>query len=126
MIYQDDYHWLQIAMADCHWWLTVMVDSSGEITQYYFDITLENQLLASRDSWFTDIYLDVVMMPDGRLDLLDADELDEALQDGEITAEQHQMAHLWAQELMEELPQQLPKLKVFCEELFTQLKEEEK
>ena len=66
------------------------------------------------------------MMPDGRLDLLDADELDEALQDGEITAEQHQMAHLWAQELMEELPQQLPKLKVFCEELFEQLKEEEK
>ena len=126
MIYQDDYHWLQIAMADCHWWLTVMVDGSGEITQYYFDITQENQLLASRDSWFTDIYLDVVMMPDGRLDLLDADELDEALHCGEITAEQHQMAHLWAKELMEELPQQLPKLKVFCEELFEQLKEEEK
>lgn len=126
VIYQDDYHWLQIAMADCHWWLTVMVDGSGEITQYYFDITLENQLLGSRDSWFTDIYLDVVMMPDGRLDLLDADELDEALHCGEITAEQHQMAHLWAKELMEELPQQLPKLKVFCEELFEQLKEEEK
>ena len=126
VIYQDDYHWLQIAMADCHWWLTVMVDSQGKITQYYFDITLENQLLGSRDSWFTDMYLDIVMMPDGRLDLLDADELDEALGCGEITEEQHRLAYAWAQELMAELPAKLPKLKIFCEEMFAQLKGEEK
>ena len=65
------------------------------------------------------------MMPDGRLDLLDADELDEALRNGDITAEQHGMAHIWAQKLMAELPQNLPKLKAFSEELFRQLKGEE-
>ena len=126
VIYQDDYHWLQIAMADRHWWLTVMVDAEGKITQYYFDITLENCLMGSRDSWFTDLYLDVVLMPDGRLDLLDADELDEALRNGDITEEQHRMACIWAQELMEELPQNLQKLKHFCEKLFEQLKGEER
>ena len=93
---------------------------------YYFDITLENQLLGSRDSWFTDIYLDVVMMPDGRLDLLDADELDDAFRCGEITEEQHRLAHAWADELMAELPANLPKLRAFCEEMFAQLKGEEK
>ncbi|MBQ8599666.1 MAG: DUF402 domain-containing protein [Oscillospiraceae bacterium] len=126
VIYEDDYHWLQIAMEDCHWWLTVMVDGHGQITQYYFDITLENHLLGSRDSWFWDLYLDVVLMPDGRMDLLDADELDEALRQGDITAEQHVLAHQWAQELMSDLPKRLPRLKEFCEGLFAQLKGEEK
>lgn len=126
VIYEDDYHWLQIAMEDCHWWLTVMIDGNGQITQYYFDITLENHLLGSRDSWFWDLYLDVVLMPDGRFDLLDADELDEALRQGDITAEQHALAHHWAQELTAKLPQKLPSLKAFCEELFAKLKGEEK
>ena len=65
------------------------------------------------------------MMPDGRLDLLDADELDEALEQGDITQEQHQLAHQWTKELMTELPKNLPRLKAFCEELFVQLKERE-
>lgn len=123
VIYRDNYHWLQVCMADCHWWLTAMVDETGEITQYYFDITLENQLLGNRDSWFTDIYLDVVMMPDGRIDLLDADELDDALACGEITAEQHACAHVWAKELIEALPQRLPQLKAFVEDLYKELKQ---
>lgn len=122
VIYQDNYHWLQLCMAGCHWWLTAMVDETGAITQYYFDITLENHLLGSRDSWFRDIYLDVVMMPDGRIDLLDADELDEALASGDITEEQHELAHQWAEELMHELPRNLPRLKAFVEELYRQLK----
>ena len=122
VIYKDNYHWLQVCMADSHWWLTAMVDEAGEITQYYFDITLENQLLGSRDSWFTDIYLDVVLMPDGRMDLLDADELDNALQNGDITEEQHALAHQWAKNLMEQLPQNLPRLKAFVEELYKELK----
>ncbi len=122
VIYKDNYHWLQVCMANTHWWLTAMVDEKGEITQYYFDITLENHLLGSCDSWFTDIYLDVVVMPDGRIDLLDADELDEALTCGEITEELHQLAHTWAKELMEGLPQKLPKLKAFVEELYQKLK----
>lgn len=122
VIYKDNYHWLQVCMADSHWWLTAMVDEKGEITQYYFDITLENHLLGSRDSWFTDIYLDVVMMPDGRIDLLDVDELDEALSNGDITKEEHSLAHRWADELMKELPHHLPQLKTFVEELYRELK----
>lgn len=125
VIYRDDYHWLQIVMPEQHWWLTAMVDEKGQITQYYFDISLENHLLGSGESWFWDIYLDVVLMPDGRLDLLDADELDEALEQGDITQEQHQLAHQWTKELMTELPKNLPRLKAFCEELFVQLKERE-
>lgn len=125
VIYQDDYHWLQVAMEDSHWWLTAMVDAQGNITQYYFDITLENQLLQSRDSWFTDIYLDVVMMPDGRLDLLDEDELDAALESGDISAEQHKLAHQWADELMDNLPKNLARLQEFCKKLYGELKKSE-
>ena len=87
---------------------------------------MENQLLQSRDTWFSDIYLDVVMMPDGRLDLLDEDELDAALSCGDITKEQHRLAHQWAKELMEAFPQNLPRLKEFCEGIYRKLKEEER
>ncbi len=122
VIADDGYSWLQIAVEGQHWWLTAMLAPNGALTQYYFDITLENHLLGSRDSWFWDLYLDVVLMPDGRLDLLDEDELDEALASGDITAEQHALAHDCAGKLMKELPERLPQLQEFCRELEKELR----
>ena len=122
VIVEEGLSWLQIAVENTHWWLTAMLDSEGNIRQYYFDITLENHLLGSKESWFYDIYLDVVMMPNGEMDLLDEDELDEALESGDITSEQHKNAHIWAENLMKELPGKVSELEKFCKELFVKLR----
>lgn len=84
--------WLQIAFRDAYYWVTAMFDQNNELLQIYFDITNGNCLDNEENPTFDDLYLDIMMEPDGTLHLLDRDELDEALEAGEITTAQHQKA----------------------------------
>ena len=81
--------WLQIAMPDQHVWVTAMFDDQGHVLQIYFDITNGNCLEPADNPTFEDMYLDIVMEPDGALYVLDRDELDEALKAKQITEKQH-------------------------------------
>ena len=84
--------WLQIAFQDAYYWVTAMFDRDEKLLQIYFDMTNGNCLDCRENPTFEDLYLDVVMEPDGTLHVLDRDELDEALEAGEISTEQHQRA----------------------------------
>ncbi len=84
--------WLQIAFQDAYYWVTAMFDRNNNLLQIYFDITNGNSLENKDNPTFEDLYLDIVMEADGTLHVLDRDELDEALEAGEISAEQHQKA----------------------------------
>ena len=117
----DGYAWLQIAPEGNNWWLTAMFDSARRIVQYYFDVTARNVLLGSGDSYFLDMFLDVVLLPGGQVFLLDQDELDDALQSGIISANEHQQAQSLAQQLMDSAPAHLPELKSFCTNCFNSL-----
>lgn len=119
-IADNGYSWLQIAPEGENWWLTVMFDQDGEIIQYYFDISLKNEIDGER-SWFTDLYLDVVLVPDGRLELLDQDELDAALAEGEVSEDEHALAVTAANVLMEEIPKNRSRLESFCRRVHGEL-----
>lgn len=93
IITHTGYSWLQIAPEDRHFWMTVMFDDAGQPIECYVDVTLENHLPENADAWFIDLFLDLVLEPNGRAALLDADELDAALAQNEITAADHAMAH---------------------------------
>jgi hypothetical protein len=56
------YFWMQLAPKDKKYWLTVMLDAAGDIVSYYFDITDSNVLSGDGDSYFYDLYLDVVLL----------------------------------------------------------------
>ena len=53
--------------------------------------------------WWDDLYLDIVVLPDGYLELQDAEELQEALQVGSINRSQFDLAHREAERIMTEL-----------------------
>ncbi len=108
------YCWLQLAPKDKTYWLTVQIDDAENIVSYYFDITDHNVLESSGDSYFYDLYLDVVLLPNGRLFLLDEDELLEALQQGVITKAQFDMAYETARLLLNSLPGSLKELHEYC------------
>lgn len=116
------YQWLQIAPEGRNWWLTVMFDEAGQIAQYYFDVTLVNRIDGANSS-FDDLFLDVVVNPDGERELLDADELDAALTAGEITAAQHAAARETARALMRAFPANIAALRAGCEQLRAELME---
>lgn len=80
----DDHFWLQIAPSNGHTWLTVMINPNHEITQYYFDITKINNINEENSS-FIDLYLDLLVHPNGRYLILDEDELHEACDQGIIS-----------------------------------------
>lgn len=64
--------------------VTAMFDAHGQIVQWYIDICFETGVGEDLVPWFNDLYLDVVVLPSGEFELLDADELQEALDSGVI------------------------------------------
>lgn len=111
-IADDGYFWMQIAPEGKNWWLTVMVDDRKNILQYYFDITRSNFVMG-RDSYFEDLMLDVVVLPNGENILLDQDELDVALKLGNITGEEYKLAGDTAREIQDNLSARFQDLQTF-------------
>lgn len=116
----NGYYWIQLAPKNEHWWLTAMLDSDKNILQYYFDITLENRICGSA-SKFYDLFLDVVALPDGNFELLDKEELDEALKLHLINHEQYNTATQTADMLMNALPFRIQELNRFMHACFDAL-----
>lgn len=117
------YHWLQIAPEGESWWLTVMIDSNSNIVQYYYDITNRN-ILDGENSRFYDLYLDVVVLPDGNATILDEDELNTALKDGIITKAQYEAATATAEQLLAEVPLNLDELEEFVMTVYKEITKE--
>ena len=94
--------------------LSAFYDKNSEIIEWYFDIAKkigkENGV-----PYEDDLYLDVVIRPDGKIVLLDEKELKEALKRFEITKEEYEMAYEEANKLMLLLKGNKEKLKSFTD-----------
>ena len=92
--------------------LSAFYDKNSEIIEWYFDIAKkigkENGI-----PYEDDLYLDVVVRPDGKIILLDEKELKEALKRFEITKEEYEMAYEEANKLMMLLKEKKEKLNIF-------------
>lgn len=96
----DDYHCLIYLPYDSKWCMSLFMNESFEIIEWYFDITYFND--AHRESpYFIDLYLDIAVSNDGIVAVLDEDELLNALTEGVITEEDVKMAKKTCLYLME-------------------------
>jgi predicted RNA-binding protein associated with RNAse of E/G family len=86
------YSWLQQFPANAHYTITTMYDANAKIVQWYIDICLQTGVDERNIPWLDDLYLDLVVYPTGEVFLLDADELADALEKGEISAAEYDMA----------------------------------
>ncbi len=99
-ILANDFKWLEIYPDGANFCIIVIYDENGNITEWYFDIARkigEDDGIPYED----DLYLDVVVVPDGRIHLLDEEELKAAYKRYEVSEEEYNMAHRVANELME-------------------------
>lgn len=99
----DGYKWLQHMPIDENYALTTMINNEGKVVQWYFDITNKNMVDSNGNPYFEDLYLDIVVLPDGEVSLLDEDELIEAYKKGIITESQKNLAYKVANRLLEEI-----------------------
>lgn len=92
--------------------LSAFYDKNNEIIEWYFDIAKkigkENGV-----PYEDDLYLDIVVKPDGKIILLDEEELQEALKKFEITKAEYEMAYEEANKLIILLKSNIENLKSF-------------
>lgn len=90
-IVNDGFTWLQHFPHDEQFSITTMFDSNGEIVQWYIDIChqIGNE---NERPWLDDLFLDIVVLPNGEIFQIDADELEEALVNGIITQSLYDLA----------------------------------
>ncbi|MEG1254587.1 DUF402 domain-containing protein [Clostridium sp.] len=91
-IADKNYSWLQYFPNDKNFVVTVMINEKGEVIQWYFDISEEYQLTDNGIPFYDDLFLDLVVLTTGEVIVLDENELDEALEEREISKEQHEVA----------------------------------
>lgn len=102
IVADNGYKWLQILPKDKHYSLTVMYDATDAPLQYYFDINEEN-ILELGQARTHDLYLDVLVLPDGRYELVDEEDAKRALKKKVITQAQYDFAYKTAHEVMDEV-----------------------
>ena len=95
--------WLSILPQDDWHCITAMMDEEGAILVWYIDMIADQGIDADGIPYFDDLYLDLVVYPDGTIMVDDIDELEEALSKKDISQEQFDLAIAATQRLQEEM-----------------------
>ena len=85
------YYWLQIGLENENVWITAMFDECGNFVQYYFDVTLRN-VINEENSYFEDLFLDIIVQGKNEIAVLDSDELKLALKEKIISKKEFKLA----------------------------------
>lgn len=101
------YDWLQHFPDGEHYALLAAFDEHGELTQWYIDIVGRMGVDERGVPWYEDLYLDIVISPQGETLLLDVDELDEALRQGRVTQSHYDFAWREASVLLDALEEDM-------------------
>ncbi|MDT3424658.1 putative RNA-binding protein associated with RNAse of E/G family [Paenibacillus forsythiae] len=97
------YSWLQYFPKDSHYIVTAMFDERQNIIQWYIDTCKVQGVTDQGVPWFDDLYLDVVVLWNGEVFLLDEDELEEALERGDISDSDYNLAWSTARRIMQSI-----------------------
>ena len=96
----DGYYILEIIPKNEKYTIRIFVNNKKEILEYYFDITYKNGLDEETNIlYYEDLFLDITVK-NNKIEILDEDELQEALDNKEITKEQFDLANKTKDELI--------------------------
>ena len=84
--------WLSILPQDSFYCITAMMDAQNNILLWYIDMIAEQGTDPDGIPYFMDLYLDLVVYPDGTIIVDDMDELKDALSQKDIAQEQFDLA----------------------------------
>ena len=89
------YYWMQHFPEGQQYSVTTVFDPSGGIVQWYIDICKEIGYCTENGPWMDDLYLDLIVLPTGKVIEKDIDELEAALKNNEISRGEYESA--WAE-----------------------------
>ena len=89
IVCDDGYKWLTVMPKSDFYCITIMMDSEYNVKVSYIDIIDSQGIDEDGIPFFYDIYLDLVVYPDGTIIVDDMDELEQAWAKNEISLEQY-------------------------------------
>ncbi|HET8841483.1 MAG TPA: DUF402 domain-containing protein [Ktedonobacteraceae bacterium] len=101
------YTWLQHFPDGAHYVLLAAFDTRGDLVQWYIDIVGSISVDERGIPCYHDLYLDIVISPEGEALLLDVDELDEALRKKEVSQDEYNFAWREASTLLTALEEDM-------------------
>lgn len=126
----DDEDYIETAGSGCKWLefypensniaMTVGYDKDNNILDWYFDV-INKVGIENNNPYFEDLYLDVLMFPNNEIKILDEDELEEALSQGDITKEQFNLAHNEVKKLIKRIDGKVKELIKFSNKYFEKI-----
>lgn len=121
-ILDKGYNWFAMYPVDKNFSITAMYDENYEIKEWYFDICKQNGI-EDGIPFEDDLYLDVVIVPDGRINILDEDELLDAEKNGLITAQDVELAYKTKGEIIKTFGNNIKELEKLTNKYLTLIKE---
>ena len=119
-IINDNYKWLEFYDYNSKVKLTAMYNNKNEIVEWYFDIAREigkENGIAYED----DLYLDVILTPEGEIILLDEEELQYALKRKEIYMYEYEEAYRIVNELINKIKGKNIEMKEFTDKYLNKM-----
>lgn len=104
LLIDDGYYIIEFTPINEFYNARVFIDENKNVLGYYFDITLGNGEI-DNIPYYNDLYLDVVYFPseNNLIEVLDEDELLGALNEGQISKKQYNLAKQVGSKLIEEI-----------------------
>ncbi|WP_422660570.1 DUF402 domain-containing protein [Paenibacillus sp. EC2-1] len=99
----DGYYWMQHFPEGSNYCVTTMLNENKEIIQWYFDISKSIGLNEEGVPYWDDLYIDIVVLPNGDFYIKDVDELEDALNEKKIDEDDFLLAKNTLDGLLQEI-----------------------
>ena len=106
--------WLHIMPYNENYLITAMIDEENNVVLWYIDIIAGHGYADDGVAWFDDLYLDLVLYPNGKYKIQDMDELKEALAIKDITKSQYDTALGAMSELRHSVTRDVAAFTAYC------------
>lgn len=103
VVCDNGFRWLTVLPENDWYCITAMMNEKEEIAVWYIDMIADQGIDPDGVPYFDDLYLDLVVLPDGTIVVDDMDELEDALKSGDITQEQFGLALKTGERLKKEI-----------------------
>lgn len=106
--------WLQLIPFNNNYSIAAMINKRNEIELWYIDMIAGYGIDNDGIAYFHDLYLDLVVYPDGTIKIDDMDELVEALEQKIIDHNLYKLALETSEKLQSGILNDIPQLKSLC------------
>ena len=103
----DGYYVIEIVPKNKNYALRLFLNDKKEIIEYYFDIIKESGIDKElKVPYFIDLYLDITIQKNGKVNILDEEELNDALKSKDITKKDYELVLKVKEQLLKEIEEQ--------------------